>query len=636
MHKLSKGLKKKIKGKKSKEKEEELDHAELVKLRREAQEAAESAAAKAAANADANANASDPAEGDSEATGHQPTASENKPESEEWLKFKLLTSGVDDILAKTQEDLDRIKSTSYFQRKKPTTPLTEEVKSVVSPSSTAAANGKDDAAGQVTSWVGFGEGSKGLEEEEAEQELREAHNNRRVATLVESPEQPVEEQVTFELPEEEELTDEQEEDEDDIFDTAYVDVVTSGELKFAYVPDSPTQESAAGDDPFDTSNVDKIIGPVVVAKPKKQLVSIGAAAHILNTTERPRRSVQPPTELELFSFGDEDLPPATSSGASLPVETSGNDLFDLPNDETKPQTPPTPPPAGTPDIKDILAEFDAIPESAELITEELFEKPVEESLPVADNPPAAAVPAPLIDEEDFEFEALALESLSKDQPDDWEVPIEEDDPFDTSCVDKVLHLPPEPPKKPGPPARPVAPSRPAAPAKSPIDPPNPANPISDDPFDTSQVKEQLSINCRPERPKSPAPPGRPKSAAPPGRSNSPAALDRPKSPAPPGRPKSPAVPERPKSPAPSRLAASPAVEQSIPLKAQDSFDAAFLSDEGEADPFDTSAASHLVLNTTIDQTASLPEPVATLSFLDPDDLEIEENDPFDTSAVVLN
>ena len=93
MHKLSKGLKKKIKGKKSKEKEEELDHAELVKLRREAQEAAESAAAKAAANVDANANASDPAEGDSDATGHQPTASENKPESEEWLKFKLLTSG---------------------------------------------------------------------------------------------------------------------------------------------------------------------------------------------------------------------------------------------------------------------------------------------------------------------------------------------------------------------------------------------------------------------------------------------------------------------------------------------------------------------------------------------------------------
>jgi len=92
MHKLSKGLKKKIKGKKSKEKEEELDHAELVKLRREAQEAAETAAAKAAANS--NANPSDSANGEhSESAGQQQAACENKPESEEWLKFKLLTSG---------------------------------------------------------------------------------------------------------------------------------------------------------------------------------------------------------------------------------------------------------------------------------------------------------------------------------------------------------------------------------------------------------------------------------------------------------------------------------------------------------------------------------------------------------------
>jgi len=560
----------------------------------------------------------------------------------------LFIIGVDDILAKTQEDLDRIKSNSYFQRtKKPTTPVTDEVKSVTSPSSSAEATGLNDGTDKVKSWVGFGEGSKGLEEEEAEQELeelrREALKNRQVETPVESPVHPEEEQVTFELPEEEESTEHQEADED-IFDTAYVDVVTSGELKFAYVPDSPTLESAAGDDPFDTTSVEKIIGPVVVPKPKKQLVSIGAAAQILSTTERPRRSVEPPKQLELFSFGDEDLPQASTSETSLPVEASGTDLFDLPNDETK---PPTPPPAGTPDIKDILAEFDVIPETAEPIKEELFEKPVEENRPAANNPPVVSEPAPLIDEEDFEFEALALESLSKNQPDDWEIQAEEDDPFDTSCVDKVLQLPPEPVKKPSRPARPTAPTRPVIPAKSPIDLTDSTNFVSDDPFDTSQVKEQLSVHCIPERPNSPAPPERPKSPAPPGRPKSPAPPERPKSPAPPARPKSPALPARPISPAPPArplsstplhepISSTPTVEPSIPFKAQDSFDAAFLSDEGEVDPFDTSAVDHLVSNTTVDPPVSVLEPVTPLSFLDPDDLVVEENDPFDTSAVVIN
>ena len=65
-----------------------LDHAELVKLRREAQEAAETAAAKAAANS--NANPSDSANGEhSESAGQQQAACENKPEN----RFCDLPSG---------------------------------------------------------------------------------------------------------------------------------------------------------------------------------------------------------------------------------------------------------------------------------------------------------------------------------------------------------------------------------------------------------------------------------------------------------------------------------------------------------------------------------------------------------------
>ena len=540
--------------------------------------------------------------------------------------------GVDDILAKTQEDLDRIKASSFFQRKKPTTPLGDEAKSVVSPGSNAAASasaaaaatGHDDGTGQVK-WVGFGEGSKGLQEEEAEQEFQEALKKRQVTSP--DPATPVpaeEEQVTFDLPVEDEESDHQEADED-IFDTAYVDVVTSGELKFAYVPDSPTLDSAAGDDPFDTSDVDKIIGPVVVAKAKKQLVSIGAAAHILNTTERPKaRSIQPPAQLELFSFGDED---PVAVGSSLPAETGcGNDLFDLPNEETLPAAPVTP------DIKDILAEFDVIPEGGEPIDEQLFEKPVEpvqqEQAAAAD--PPAPVPAPLIDEEDFEFEALALESLSKNNPDDWEEPVEEDDPFDTSCVAKVLQLAPEPVKKPSraPPARPSAPSRPLLPAKSPIDP---ALPVSDDPFDTSIVKDQLPVDrpLRPVRPLSPAPPGRPVSPAPPGRPLSPAPPGRPLSPAPPARPVSPALVARSPSPAPPvRPTADP-----FDTSAVDPFDTSAVDpfDTSAVDPFDTSAVDPFDTS-AVDQSLV----AASSSFVDADDLVIDEDDPFDTSAVVLN
>lgn len=90
MHKLSKGLKKKIKGKKGKEKEDDLfDPAILEQYRREKAAAAVAAAAAAAAeDSEQNAEGS-PTSPDEGATAAEPS----KPESEEWLKFKLLTSG---------------------------------------------------------------------------------------------------------------------------------------------------------------------------------------------------------------------------------------------------------------------------------------------------------------------------------------------------------------------------------------------------------------------------------------------------------------------------------------------------------------------------------------------------------------
>lgn len=101
MHKLGKGLKKKIKGKKGKDKEDDwFDPAVLEQYRKEqqARQAAELAAAEAAAEA-AAANGEDcgPDDEEGSSSGATGTAeahpSTDKKESEEWLKFKLLTSG---------------------------------------------------------------------------------------------------------------------------------------------------------------------------------------------------------------------------------------------------------------------------------------------------------------------------------------------------------------------------------------------------------------------------------------------------------------------------------------------------------------------------------------------------------------
>ena len=101
---------------------------------------------------------------------------------------------------------------------------------------------------------------------------------------------------------------EADEDEDDLFNTEYVNEVTSGELKLVYVPDSPTEaEADAGDDPFDTSVVERIVGPLPVVKKKRALVSIGDAAGILQrrAVEESCRPRRPAVQVQLLAFEDE-------------------------------------------------------------------------------------------------------------------------------------------------------------------------------------------------------------------------------------------------------------------------------------------------------------------------------------------
>lgn len=299
MHKLAKGLKKKKKPKKGKKgaEEEEFDPEELERYRRERAEAQQKAE-----------EAGEAAKG----TG-----------SDEWKKFQALTAGVDSILRKTQDDLDRIKSTSFFQRKVPL----EEKKPE------EAAKQEDSNKSSSKKWVGFDKEGNPIETAPPEIDGQERKEEKPL----------VNEGGFVDVPEDE---DEQEDSaEEDIFDTTYVDVLQNIDVQLAYIPDSPTEEEA-GDDPFDTTNADKVLR--TVDKKGNKLVSLGNAVEVLSgridyvstckITKGRRPRIQQDLLLDDF---DEAEQPSAEAVVAEPTEVEktllddDSDLPDIPVDLTK-------------------------------------------------------------------------------------------------------------------------------------------------------------------------------------------------------------------------------------------------------------------------------------------------------------
>ncbi|RZC41292.1 hypothetical protein BDFB_000605 [Asbolus verrucosus] len=389
MHKITKGLKKKKKGKKSKHKEEELfKPEELEAYRREHQE---------------------------DSSGAAPG------QNEEWKKFLALTSGVDDILKKTQGDLDRIKSTSFFQR----VPPPSEVK-------------KQEQAAQ--------ENSVNKEPDKiTREEVEKTPDNADIGIV----------QVSE--------SESDEEEDDDIFDTTYIDAIAAGEVKLAYIPESPTEE-ASGDDPFDTTIAERaILGPAVERKGKK-LVPIGAAVEVLTgrvqiptcATARPastRRQILQEQNLLLGSFDDNanSIPTAVQANSSEePQRTLLDDdtpipLADEPINLNKSlhQIPPVPTPTGKavsdPKGNNIVNEFDVIGKDiiadeddedfAILAAESLAKTPVT----VNSAPLNAAVAAPK--EENW---AAFVEEKPLPSAENGETADLDEDPFDTTFAENIL------------------------------------------------------------------------------------------------------------------------------------------------------------------------------------------------------
>lgn len=236
MLKLPKGLKKKKKGKKSKKDQELFTEEELEQYKREHQAHPE------------------------HQVEEQQQNQEKPSNDDEWSKFAALTTGVDSILKKTQGDLDRIKSTSFFKRVPP-------------PSQTKV--------------------------EEKVEEVPEA--------VVEEPKEEEKDPAKLLLNAVVELSESEEDSDvdDSAFDTTYID----RELPLAYVPESPEEETDLGPDPFDTGYAEKVIkGPEVSSRGKK-LVNIGAAVEVLtgkvetaSTSARSRRQRRGIQNLLLESF----------------------------------------------------------------------------------------------------------------------------------------------------------------------------------------------------------------------------------------------------------------------------------------------------------------------------------------------
>ncbi|KAH8374168.1 hypothetical protein KR200_006465 [Drosophila serrata] len=163
---------------------------------------------------------------------------------EEWAKFKALTSGVDSILHKTQDELDRIKKESFYQR----LPSAAEKK-------------------------------KQEEEEAARRDQERLERERqRLAEIEAQRDKLAEAVVQLSESEDEHIDDEA----DDIFATDYIEAITSGELQLAVVPDSPVFAQDDGPDPFDTAYAEKVIVGADRSKGNKKLVSLGAAVEVLS------------------------------------------------------------------------------------------------------------------------------------------------------------------------------------------------------------------------------------------------------------------------------------------------------------------------------------------------------------------
>ncbi|KAA0202787.1 hypothetical protein HAZT_HAZT010469 [Hyalella azteca] len=314
MHKIKKGIKKKIKGKKGKHDDDEIfTEEELAQYKREKAEEARRLAEEEQQHHDTEVLEED----DVYETDHYPRSnleSRTSPKEGEEKDWKSFLATTDTVLKQTSDNLEHIKESSYFQTKKGLEsdggrPVPDFVESY---SQKASACTSPVPATASKNWVD-------LEKEGIDDESDEGQTQ---ATVVnDRPPSPPKKKL-LELKPIEDLPEVSAEDYADVFDTTYVDQVESGELKLI-IPDSPSDEYSNEPDPFDTSAVDKVLHinepepepePQVIAGTKKgepqkkrkiQLVSLGNAVEVLTGKTPIKTKTDDANEISLLGDFDE-------------------------------------------------------------------------------------------------------------------------------------------------------------------------------------------------------------------------------------------------------------------------------------------------------------------------------------------
>lgn len=507
MHKIKKGIKKKIKGKKDKD-AELFTPEEYEKYRKQKEEELKQ---KDQEHHQQEGTTDDhPEELPSE--NHQEVAveeqqqvdedcAETSEKKEDWRNF---LSATDTVLKKTTVNLEHIKESSYFQAVK----KHEETEVKAGPAVSTVP--PPVPAPPTKRWADLSKGiDDSIEGEEGEEGEREEENHLEENEEREKVSKPFKDIVLKPI---EDIPIVAEEDYADVFDTTYVDAVEGGEVQLYEIPDSPTLEDSNEPDPFDTSNAEKVlhiekeepqqqqklIAPEKPQKKKKNLVNLGCAVDVL-TGKSVAKKKSEEVDLLLADFGDEKetqegtevkeeeeekkkeekekgevkesvekkeeeeekcalddllfggetdgnlldvvVPPSLLLSSSTEKEASDHkeekennideglvELLDplissesvtVDNKESH--------------LKDLVAEFDVIDEGKVIpavpVIPEILRKSL--SLAVDDN---------IHDEFDAEFAVLAAESVAKEKEKaiDEIGLLEDDDPFDTSSVVKVL------------------------------------------------------------------------------------------------------------------------------------------------------------------------------------------------------
>ena len=362
-----------------------------------------------------------------------------------------MTSGIDSIVKQKKDDLDSLKVTSYYQRKKTQDEIEEDAR---------LARPKNLVGARKKRWVdldqdGFEEREGVIVEDvsEAEESDAEEDENEPVADdendIQPSPkeETPVEEEAEQEVEEEE-----KEEEEDDIFDTEFVnEQLAVLDLKLNEIPDSPIDE---GPDVFDTNYASDIVQKAEKERAKAEKAEndkikfgcIAAAADVLTGKSaavdksavehtmrkrpgrpRPRPGVtnnQEPESEVVTAAEDVDsakLEPTDESNISAAADDPKITVAST-SAEASPMVPGTPNGDLSPSKEPENAT--GIKDSNEPI--ETVEPPEEEE--EEDDPFDAA------------FDELAKEALQKVNIDDITADLFNEDLFDTSAADAVLNL----------------------------------------------------------------------------------------------------------------------------------------------------------------------------------------------------